>query len=135
MVRFALVVLLLASGAGAEERLRLIVETDAGGDPDEAAAELRAFAHEADLALDAALDLFESRTGFLAARGIDVGRIRFSTAFGRGVAGSFGRQPIPPQLRRLQPQSSGHVVNVQHLPDGSMMVPQLPAYHSIMTID
>ena len=32
-----------------------------------------------------ALDLFESRTGFLAARGIDVGRIRFSTAFGRGL--------------------------------------------------
>ena len=33
----------------------------------------------------AALDLFESRTGFLAARGIDVSRIRFSTAFGRGL--------------------------------------------------
>ena len=31
------------------------------------------------------LDLFESRTGFLAARGVDVGRIRFSTAFGRGL--------------------------------------------------
>jgi ATP phosphoribosyltransferase regulatory subunit len=56
-----------------------------GGDPDEAAAELRAFARDADIALDAALDLFESRTGFLAARGVDVGRIRFSTAFGRGV--------------------------------------------------
>ena len=35
-------------------------------------------------ALDAALDLFESRTGFLAARGVDVKRVRFSTAFGRG---------------------------------------------------
>ena len=34
---------------------------------------------------NAALDLFESRTGLLAARGIDVGRIRFSTAFGRGL--------------------------------------------------
>ena len=62
-----------------------------GGDPDEAAAELRAFAREArlaregSLALDAALDLFESRTGFLAARGVDVSRIRFSTAFGRGL--------------------------------------------------
>ena len=32
-----------------------------------------------------ALDLFESRTGFLAARGVDVARIRFSTAFGRGL--------------------------------------------------
>ena len=33
---------------------------------------------------DPALDLFESRTGFLAARGVDVRRVRFSTAFGRG---------------------------------------------------
>jgi ATP phosphoribosyltransferase regulatory subunit len=56
-----------------------------GGDPDEAAAELRAFAREHRLAIDAALDLFESRTGFLAARGVDVARIRFSTAFGRGL--------------------------------------------------
>jgi ATP phosphoribosyltransferase regulatory subunit len=65
------------------------------GDPDEAAAELRAFArqafvrqafaHEAKVTLDAALDLFESRTGFLAARGVDVTRIRFSTGFGRGL--------------------------------------------------
>jgi ATP phosphoribosyltransferase regulatory subunit len=55
------------------------------GDPDEAAAKLRAFANDTKLKLDAALDLFDSRTGFLAARGIDVGRIRFSTAFGRGL--------------------------------------------------
>src|SRR5205823_8877070 len=56
-----------------------------GGDPDEAAAELRSFARDAKLALGPALDLFESRTGFLAARGVDVSRIRFSTAFGRGL--------------------------------------------------
>jgi ATP phosphoribosyltransferase regulatory subunit len=55
------------------------------GDPDEAAADLRAFARDAGLKLDAALDLFESRAGFLAARGVDVSRIRFSTAFGRGL--------------------------------------------------
>jgi ATP phosphoribosyltransferase regulatory subunit len=55
------------------------------GDPDEAAAELRALARDAKVALDAALDLFESRTGFLAARGVDVSRIRFSTGFGRGL--------------------------------------------------
>jgi ATP phosphoribosyltransferase regulatory subunit len=55
------------------------------GDPDEAAAELRSFARDARIALDAVLDLFESRTGFLAVRGIDIGRIRFSTAFGRGL--------------------------------------------------
>jgi ATP phosphoribosyltransferase regulatory subunit len=55
------------------------------GDPDQAAVELRALAADAKLGLTAALDLFESRTGFLAARGIDVGHIRFSTAFGRGL--------------------------------------------------
>ena len=35
--------------------------------------------------MSAALDLFESRTGFLAAQGVEVARIRFSTAFGRGL--------------------------------------------------
>src|SRR6202012_4993164 len=38
------------------------------GDPDEAAGELRALAADANLALAPALDLFETRTGFLAAR-------------------------------------------------------------------
>ena len=55
------------------------------GDPDEAAAELRGLAASASLKIEPALDLFESRAGFLAARGIDVGRIRFSTAYGRGL--------------------------------------------------
>src|SRR5262249_33964481 len=55
------------------------------GDPDEAAAELRTIAKDGALKLNAALDLFESRTGFLAARGVDVRRIKFSTAFGRGL--------------------------------------------------
>jgi ATP phosphoribosyltransferase regulatory subunit len=55
------------------------------GDPHEAAAKLRAFAREGKIALDAPLDAFESRTACLAARGVDVARIRFSTAFGRGL--------------------------------------------------
>ncbi len=56
------------------------------GDPDESAAELRALAADASLGneLGPALDLFESRNGFLAARDIDLKRIKFSTAFGRG---------------------------------------------------
>jgi ATP phosphoribosyltransferase regulatory subunit len=54
------------------------------GDPDEALAELGALAADAKLNLVPALNLLESRTGFLAARGIDVSRIRFATAFGRG---------------------------------------------------
>src|SRR3954452_13305454 len=55
------------------------------GDPDEVAEKLRALAGDVSDALSPAIDLLESRTGFMAARGIDVGRIRFSTAFGRGL--------------------------------------------------
>lgn len=55
------------------------------GDPDDAGAALRKLAADAGLALEAALDLFESRTGFLAARGVDIAAIRFSTAYGRGL--------------------------------------------------
>jgi ATP phosphoribosyltransferase regulatory subunit len=55
------------------------------GDPDKAAADLRTLAHDAHIALDAALDLFESRAGFLAARGVDLGRIRFATSFSIGL--------------------------------------------------
>ena len=54
------------------------------GDPDEAAGELRALADEAKIPLGPALDLFETRTGFLLARGVNVRAIEFSTAFGRG---------------------------------------------------
>jgi ATP phosphoribosyltransferase regulatory subunit len=54
------------------------------GDPDDAAGELRALAGDAKISFGPALDLFETRTGFLAARGIDVRAIQFSTAFGRG---------------------------------------------------
>jgi ATP phosphoribosyltransferase regulatory subunit len=36
------------------------------------------------MAIDPALDVFESRTGFFAARGVDVEAVKFSTAFGRG---------------------------------------------------
>jgi ATP phosphoribosyltransferase regulatory subunit len=53
------------------------------GDLDSVANALRAFAEAHDLALDAALDAFELRTGFLAARGVAVDKIRFATAFAR----------------------------------------------------
>ena len=55
------------------------------GDPDKVAAELRKLASDAKLKIDPTLDLFESRTGFLAARGVDVSRIRFSTRFFIGL--------------------------------------------------
>jgi len=55
------------------------------GEPDKAVAQLRALAKDAKLNLTAAIDQFESRIGFMAARGIDTGKTRFSTSFGRGV--------------------------------------------------
>src|SRR6266852_7713640 len=55
------------------------------GDPNDAIARLRALAEDAKLNITAAIDLFESRVGFMAARGIAIGNTRFSTAFGRGL--------------------------------------------------
>jgi len=55
------------------------------GDPDEAVAQLRGLASEANLDLSAAIDQLESRVGFMAARDIDVRKMRFSTSFGRGL--------------------------------------------------
>ncbi|MGL4976128.1 MAG: ATP phosphoribosyltransferase regulatory subunit, partial [Bosea sp. (in: a-proteobacteria)] len=55
------------------------------GDPDNAAAELRDVCDGAGLDLTAELDAFEQRTGFLAARGVDVTAIRFATAFARNL--------------------------------------------------
>jgi ATP phosphoribosyltransferase regulatory subunit len=55
------------------------------GDPDEAVARLRALAADARLDLAAAIDQLESRIGYMAARGIDIKRVRFSTSFGRGL--------------------------------------------------
>jgi ATP phosphoribosyltransferase regulatory subunit len=55
------------------------------GNPDDAIAELRALTADAKLDLAAAIDQFESRVGFMAARGIEVKQTRFSTAFGRGL--------------------------------------------------
>jgi ATP phosphoribosyltransferase regulatory subunit len=54
------------------------------GDPDAAAAKLRALTADAKISLGPALDLFETRTGFLAARGLDVRAVKFATGFGRG---------------------------------------------------
>jgi ATP phosphoribosyltransferase regulatory subunit len=78
----------LGAGAKLPRDVRGIIERFLGiaGDPDEAAADLRALMTDAGMndALGPALDLFESRTGFLAARGLDLKRVNFSTAFGRG---------------------------------------------------
>ena len=76
----------LGSSATLPQEMRVLIERflAIAGDPDAAAAELRALTADAKIKLDAALDLFESRTGFLAARGVDVGRIQFATGLGSG---------------------------------------------------
>jgi ATP phosphoribosyltransferase regulatory subunit len=48
-------------------------------------AQLRSLASDTKLNLTAAIDQFESRVGFMAARGIDTRLTRFSTSFGRGL--------------------------------------------------
>ena len=55
------------------------------GDPDKAAGEVRMLANGGLPKLEAALDLFESRAGFLAARGVDLTRIKFATRFFIGL--------------------------------------------------
>jgi len=55
------------------------------GDPDDAVAQLRVLASDARLDITAAINQLESRVGFMAARGIHVGKVRFSTSFGRGL--------------------------------------------------
>jgi ATP phosphoribosyltransferase regulatory subunit len=58
------------------------------GHPDAAARDLRGLVAEAGLrhdALSAALDLFEERTGFIAARGLPIDRFRFQGGFARNL--------------------------------------------------
>src|SRR5580693_1084079 len=55
------------------------------GDPDDAIAQLRALAEDTKLNITAAIDQFESRVGFMAARGVETRLTRFSTSFGRGI--------------------------------------------------
>jgi ATP phosphoribosyltransferase regulatory subunit len=78
----------LGASAKLPQEVRAVIERflAIAGDPDEAASELRALAAEANMngAMAQALDLLESRNGFLAAQGIDPKRVRFSTSFGRG---------------------------------------------------
>jgi ATP phosphoribosyltransferase regulatory subunit len=55
------------------------------GDPRDAITQLRKLAADAGLNIDAAIDTLESRLDWMAKRGIDIARTRFSTSFGRGL--------------------------------------------------
>src|SRR5882762_9697737 len=76
----------LKGGALPRDALGLIKRFLAiSGNPDDAIARLRALAADARLDISAAIDQFESRVGFMAARGIDTAKTRFATSFGRGL--------------------------------------------------
>jgi ATP phosphoribosyltransferase regulatory subunit len=67
----------------AEKRAVLEAFLAISGDPDHAAVELRRLADSAKLKLGAAVDAFEGRNGFIAARGVAIEETRFSAAFVR----------------------------------------------------
>jgi len=77
----------LKTGAGFSAEKRAIIERflSIGGDPDQASAQLRRLAAEAGLDLNAILDSFDTRLGFIAALGLDVGELIFAASFTRNL--------------------------------------------------
>jgi ATP phosphoribosyltransferase regulatory subunit len=76
----------LKAGALPRDALKIIKRFLAiAGDPRDAIAQLRALADDCRLDIAAAVDALESRVGFMVGRGIDITKVRFSTAFGRGL--------------------------------------------------
>ncbi|CCE04326.1 putative histidyl-tRNA synthetase [Bradyrhizobium sp. STM 3843] len=55
------------------------------GAPNEAITQLRSLSSDAKLDIGAAIDQLEARVGFMVERGIDIKKVRFATAFGRGL--------------------------------------------------
>ena len=74
-----------ASGLSADARETIGRFLAIEGEPDAAAAGLRRLADEARLDLGAALDRFESRLNFIAARDVDLATLRFSASFLRNL--------------------------------------------------
>lgn len=72
------------------------------GEPDDVSDRLRSLVGAHGLDLSGALDQFDERTGFLAARGVDVGKIHVATAFGRDLDYYTG---MVFEMRAAQPQS------------------------------
>jgi ATP phosphoribosyltransferase regulatory subunit len=76
----------LTGGALPRNALNLITRIlGISGTPKEAIAALRGLATDASLDIAAAIDQLEARVGFMAKQGIDTAKVRFATAFGRGL--------------------------------------------------
>ncbi len=89
---------------GTEKRQVLEAYLAVSGDPDVAADKLRRLADDAKLDLGGALDAFERRNGFIAARGVAIEETRFSAAFVRDFDYYTGfvfeaRDPARPDAR------------------------------------
>lgn len=76
---------MLADGAGVSTEKRALVEAFFAieGAPDAASATLRRLADDASLDLGAVLDAFDTRSGFIAARGLGLDDMIFSASFAR----------------------------------------------------
>jgi ATP phosphoribosyltransferase regulatory subunit len=76
----------LKGGALPRNALNLITRfLGISGTPKEAIAALRGLATDASLDIAAAIDQLEARVGFMAKQGINTAKVRFATAFGRGL--------------------------------------------------
>jgi ATP phosphoribosyltransferase regulatory subunit len=76
-----------------------------GGHPDEVSAKARRLCQDAGIGIDAALDEFDTRTGFMAARGIAVETLKATTAFTRNMDyyTGFVFEVTQPEPRHGQP--------------------------------
>ncbi|MDP8917417.1 MAG: ATP phosphoribosyltransferase regulatory subunit [Pseudomonadota bacterium] len=76
-----------ANRTGLADEARVVLERylTIAGDPDQAAGAVRALARDAGLSIDPALTTFEERTGFMAARGLDVSAFSFAATFARNI--------------------------------------------------
>ncbi|MCB5175466.1 ATP phosphoribosyltransferase regulatory subunit [Microvirga lenta] len=76
-----------ANRSGLPDEARQVLERylAISGDPDQVAGAVRALARDAGLDLSEALGAFEERTGFMAARGLDVSAFSFAATFARNL--------------------------------------------------
>jgi len=74
-----------SNGLNPEKREILLKFLEIGGDPDRSLEALHHLSKEAGLDLTKSLNAFETRLGFIAARGIDVAQLIFATNFSRNL--------------------------------------------------
>jgi ATP phosphoribosyltransferase regulatory subunit len=75
------------SGGGIPSEARALLQRylRISGNPDEASAELRRLADDAQINFTQTFDEFDARLGFIAARGIDLSSVTFSAEFARNL--------------------------------------------------